>query len=53
MVVINWNVGVRVASCTMYQLEAYMYSDLGWHNNGKDLYIPKEMPPQPAEQRQN
>ena len=39
MVVINWNVGMQVARCTMCQLEAYVYSDLGRHNNGKDLYL--------------
>ena len=33
MVVINWNVGVQVACCTMCQLEAYVYSDLGCHNS--------------------
>ena len=37
MVIINWNVGVQVARCTMCQLEAGVYNDLGCHNNGKDL----------------
>ena len=39
MVVIIWNVGEQVAHCTMFQLEAYVYSDLSCHNNGKDLYL--------------
>ena len=44
MVVINyWNVGVQVARCTMCQFEAYMYNDLGCHNNGKDS--PTHSPP--------
>ena len=37
MVVINWNVGVQVARCTMCQPEAYVYSDLGCYNNAKDF----------------
>ena len=37
MVVLKWNVGVQVACCTMCQPEAYMYSDLSCHNNGKDF----------------
>ena len=27
----------EVACCTMYQVEAYVYSDLSCHNNGKDF----------------
>ena len=37
MVIINWNVGAYVACCTMCQLEAHLYNDLGCHNNGKDF----------------
>ena len=39
VVVINWNVGVQVAHCAMYQSEAYVYSVLNCHNNSKDLYV--------------
>ena len=39
MIIINWNVSTQVARCTMCQLKAYVYNDLGCHNNGKDLYL--------------
>ena len=35
MVVINWNVAVQVARCTMCQLKVYLYSDLGCQNNSE------------------
>ena len=34
MVVINWNVGMQVTSCTVCKLEAYVYSDR-CQNNAK------------------
>ena len=50
MVIINWNVGAQVARCTLCQLEAGVYNDLGCHNNGKD-FVSRELPPEPAEQQ--